>query len=154
MPETKQCTVCGEAKILDDFYPRSDEYGLQSACKPCKVDRTRRWRESNREKSAALVHKSKLKTTYGMTVDEYDFMLKQQGGVCAICEKPETARHQGGKIRRLGVDHCHSTGRVRKLLCIHCNLLLGYIEKSRAPLRSVLAYLAEFKVDHESATTA
>jgi Recombination endonuclease VII len=76
-----------------------------------------------------------LKRRYGITLADYDRMLKKQKGRCAICrEKPRY---------RLLVDHDHPTGRVRRLLCISCNLGLGHFRDDRRLLRRADAYLAE-----------
>jgi hypothetical protein len=74
-----------------------------------------------------------LRDHYKMTRDQYVALLAAQGGACAICGQPETAR----KNKRLSVDHdhrCCPTSRtcgacVRGLLCHHCNATLGHIEK-------------------------
>lgn len=58
----------------------------------------------------------------------YSELLEAQGGVCAICKKPETIKNQNGEVRSLAVDHDHSTGRVRGLLCFRCNVELGILE--------------------------
>lgn len=68
-----------------------------------------------------------LKALYGITVDEYEMMLRAQGGVCAICGREESHRSRTGVVRRLTVDHDHSTGRVRGLLCHSCNVMLGFL---------------------------
>jgi len=65
-----------------------------------------------------------LKRTYGLTIDEYDQMVAQQGDVCAICREPPPAR------QRLAVDHDHTSGAVRGLLCRQCNMALGLLEKT------------------------
>lgn len=62
-----------------------------------------------------------------MTVGEYDAMLSSQGGVCALCQNPETRSIYGGPPR-LAVDHNHGTGKVRGLLCFNCNTRLSAIE--------------------------
>ena len=64
----------------------------------------------------------KLRREYGITVDVYDAMLHAQDGRCFLCG----IRPQG---KRLAVDHCHKTGRVRGLLCSSCNQELGAVEK-------------------------
>lgn len=74
---------------------------------------------------------------YGITIDEYDEMLKMQGSVCAICAgSPPSTR-----ILKFAVDHDHETGEVRGLLCQRCNMALHFIENAtwRA---SAEAYLA------------
>lgn len=75
---------------------------------------------------------------YGISRDEFDAMLTAQGGGCAIC---------GSSMRdvsrnRLCVDHCHDTGRVRGLLCGHCNRGLGFFQDSPELLEKAKRYLA------------
>lgn len=64
------------------------------------------------------------KSRYGITKEEYNYLLDTQKGCCAICKK-----HQTEFKRKLSVDHCHTTEKVRGLLCIRCNTLLGIFEK-------------------------
>lgn len=84
-----------------------------------------------------------LKHRYGITLDEYDAMAEAQGGVCAVCGRPPTAKntraHWSGK---LCVDHCHDTNRVRGLLCNDCNLAVGYGKTERV-LLAAAAYLRD-----------
>jgi hypothetical protein len=79
-----------------------------------------------------------LRSVYGLTLDDYDAMLKAQSGRCAICrlEPPE------GK--RLCVDHCHKSTKVRALLCQRCNTLVGYLEKQPEHVEHALAYVRRF----------
>lgn len=65
---------------------------------------------------------------YGIDIDIYNKMLEKQNFVCAICNKPET-RKRNGAVQSLCVDHDHSSGKVRGLLCFRCNLSLGHLEK-------------------------
>lgn len=67
-------------------------------------------------------------------------MYDAQGGVCAICHKPETATRRG-KLKALAVDHCHDTGLVRGLLCVECNTGIGKLREDTAILRSAIRYL-------------
>ena len=62
----------------------------------------------------------RLKRNYGITQEDYEKKMKEQNGICAICD---------GASKSLVVDHNHKTGRVRGLLCTRCNLMLGYLEK-------------------------
>lgn len=80
---------------------------------------------------------SYLKQRYGITADDYAAMLTRQGAVCAICRRP-------GK-RRLAVDHCHATGRVRGLLCDNCNQAIGKLKDSPELLARSIAYLEKSK---------
>lgn len=74
-------------------------------------------------------------TNYGISTTDYDALLAQQGGVCAICgaDKPSPKRFH------FAVDHDHLTGRVRGLLCIRCNSHLGWFDRH---MDSVLDYIA------------
>jgi hypothetical protein len=74
-----------------------------------------------------------LKSHYGMSLEQYDALLEEQGGVCAICgERPE---------KHLCVDHCHETGTVRGLLCRRCNFGLGYYKDDLRRTMGASAYL-------------
>ena len=79
---------------------------------------------------------------YAITSVEYDRLLKAQGGVCAICKLPPEIAHKGNtRSCLLGVDHCHTTGRVRSLLCVRCNNMIGSAKESPDLLRAAIAYL-------------
>lgn len=84
-----------------------------------------------------------LKRTYSITASEYSIMLEQQGNVCAICKKPETAI-RNGKLQLLAVDHCHSSGKIRALLCHKCNQGLGAFHDDPLLLRAAAEYIEEF----------
>lgn len=82
-----------------------------------------------------------LRSNYGLTLDDYNRMLAEQNGVCAICKQPERATIKGGGLRPLAVDHCHKTGKVRGLLCMHCNQALGKFNDNPGILASAISYL-------------
>lgn len=79
-----------------------------------------------------------MKRNYGMTFQKYDEMLSAQNGLCAICASPPPDHHK----KRLNIDHCHSTGRVRGLLCDACNRALGLFKDSPDVLLKAISYLA------------
>lgn len=81
-----------------------------------------------------------LNRYYGMTLEQYNERLGGQNGVCAICEKPETAVLHG-KVKPLSVDHSHTDGAVRDLLCSSCNHLLGHAREDRNVLLAAIKYL-------------
>lgn len=97
------------------------------------------WCEAHPEQWAATRRKAGLRyrySKYGLTLADYDEMLRTQGNGCAICGKtPE----ENGK--RLAVDHDHETGDVRGLLCDMCNKGLGCFGDSSQRLRSAANYL-------------
>jgi hypothetical protein len=77
---------------------------------------------------------------FGVTVEDYNSRVKNQSNVCAVCGRSETSSYRG-KLRRLAVDHCHSTGAVRDLLCTKCNMVLGAVGDDIGVLRQMIAYL-------------
>jgi hypothetical protein len=76
---------------------------------------------------------------FGLTLEQYDAMLAEQDGTCAICHRPET-RKRFGWVQPLSVDHDPATGRVRGLLCDYCNRSIGQ-RGGLGWLRSAVAYL-------------
>jgi hypothetical protein len=81
-----------------------------------------------------------LRKTFGITLDQYNEMLAKQGGVCAICEQPERSM-RGENVKLLAVDHCHTTGKIRELLCSRCNPMLGYAGDSVDILAKSIRYI-------------
>ena len=79
-----------------------------------------------------------LRNAYGISLEEYDNMLESQLGCCAICSM--TPEENG---RRLDVDHCHETGKVRGLLCHNCNSMLGLAKDNISILLDAVKYLEE-----------
>ena len=67
-------------------------------------------------------------------------LLMTQGGVCAICKQPETAT-RNGKIKWLAVDHCHTSKRIRGLLCAACNVSIGQMSDDAVRLRAAADYV-------------
>jgi hypothetical protein len=77
---------------------------------------------------------------FGITPDDYERMLAEQNGVCAICKNCEAAARDGRPLR-LAVDHSHTSGAVRKLLCTKCNTMLGGARDSVEVLQAAIDYL-------------
>ncbi len=83
-----------------------------------------------------------LKRRFGLTPDDYQAMVDAQRGVCAICHKEETSfEPKTGTRKNLAIDHCHKSGKIRGLLCWHCNSVLGKVEDSIPRLKAMIAYL-------------
>lgn len=77
---------------------------------------------------------------YEISAEEYERLFREQGGVCAICQRPERAAYKGG-TKRLAVDHCHQNLGIRGLLCLSCNNGLGRFEDDPALLRAAADYI-------------
>lgn len=167
----KRCKKCQEWKPTAEFYRAAGmRDGFRSECKACGLaakaarhranpeparERARRWHEENpdrfnanqrrrrqlpevkrRERAAHLMRK------FGITVEQYEEMLVNQDGGCAICgRKP-------GKIS-LHVDHDHETGRVRGALCFRCNNALGDFDDNGDWLVAAANYLGPAPKDPE-----
>ena len=83
-----------------------------------------------------------LKKKYGLSLDEYNNLHKQQEGLCQICKQPETqACYRTGATYNLAVDHCHITGKIRQLLCSRCNRTLGMVNDDKDLLLAMIEYL-------------
>ena len=80
-----------------------------------------------------------LKQKYGITLDDYNTMFTQQNGCCSICGK-----HQSEISRTLAVDHCHTTGKIRGLLCMPCNLAIGKLNDDITLLKNAIKYLKQY----------
>lgn len=73
---------------------------------------------------------------YGISCEEYDKLLEKQNGVCAICGNPEKTKN-----KRLHVDHCHLTSKVRGLLCGKCNTGIGKFGEDTTVLEAAIRYI-------------
>lgn len=78
---------------------------------------------------------------YGLTPEEWRAMEEEQEGMCAI----PSCRRRPPEGKTLNTDHCHETGRVRRLLCHQCNTVLGLVKDSPEVLRDLALYLDEFR---------
>ena len=136
---TKVCSKCKVAQPLTNFHKDSSKAdGLNWWCKTCAKS-ARQARESTpvgRQKKAEAIRAWKLNNLYGISVEEYNAMLEEQGGLCYICKTAPTDK-------MLSVDHCHETGAVRKLLCNDCNLMLGNAHDNPEVLIAAASYLIE-----------
>lgn len=102
-----------------------------------KAKYQRYWRKQNPDKAK----NADLRRSYGITLAEYETMLAAQNGNCAICKGPERTRDKDGGPRRMPVDHDHETGKVRGLICTHCNRALGMFKDNIQILKAAIAYV-------------
>jgi len=87
------------------------------------------------------MREARLLATYGLTAEDFDAMAEVQGWVCAVCEQPEDKVSEAGALLPLSVDHCHSTSRVRGLLCHRCNTAIGLLRDDPVVADRVAEYL-------------
>ena len=116
------------------------------------------WRQKNRTRYNGLVNewrannptkvtRYKLKERYNITTERYDEMLTAQNHRCAICGNEEIFNHPiTNKTVKLAVDHCHTTGKVRGLLCMDCNRGLGKFHDDVVKLEAAIIYLRQSRL--------
>lgn len=142
----KLCTKCNINKEVTEFAKDgAKKDGLYSSCKPCQVlyhktERVQKLRKSWRVENKQKMRENNYKKSYGVTIEDYDKMFKQQDGKCSICFSAETKNKNYGYF---AIDHCHKTGKVRGLLCDKCNTALGSFQDSPEVLLRAIQYLKE-----------
>lgn len=159
--EKKTCTKCKLEKPLSEFHKdKSEKDGYTFRCKDCRnnyynqyylnnpekaVEKNKKQKENRKnfyksEKGVESSRKAHLKRMYGITLDDYNKILKDQNYCCAICEGFETHDKHGV----LAVDHNHTTGEVRGLLCYKCNTGLGSYNDDINLFNKAIKYLEKY----------
>lgn len=167
--KTYYCKTCERTKRFDKFYP-PNQNGIRKeySCKECTLVKRRQKYHANKEHFVAQSRKyrqrnrdnvlhNKRKQTYGITKDQYNYLLKLQKGVCAICHLPERVKVGKGpmkdKIAALSVDHEHHPkdtkykkyGKIRGLLCSNCNRAYGYLKEDINIMKRMIAYTRKYQ---------
>lgn len=155
----QRCVTCKAVKGLNRFYKSSksssgrkgqciecykrvgDEYRSRPEVRKVYSEKAKRRREEEPERHRTYYRKSALRNKYGITLGDYDAMLREQNGRCAICFSPQPSGVS------LYIDHCHDTGAVRGLLCHPCNAGIGFLEDDVNRMKSAIRYLENH---HES----
>lgn len=149
--KTKICNRCKENKLLLQF--SNSKYtidGTQGHCRQCKIKskkvsiRTEEQKEANRRGNRKRSDNSfnlYLINTYNITYSKYKEILAEQKDVCKICGEDNSKSHN----RRLAVDHCHETGKIRGLLCDKCNRTVGLMEDNSKNATNAAKYLRRFE---------
>ena len=119
----KECSKCKEVKPYTEYtVDREKKDGYRTMCRPCSKS-------------------SRLQSTYGISLEEYQEKLEEQKGQCAICGS-QVVDSLG---RSLAVDHNHETGEVRGLLCSNCNLGIGSFKDNVKLLANAIVYLENYE---------
>lgn len=128
----KICKTCNAKKPLDQFYAdNKGKDGIRFECKECTKIRSKDWRKENKH----VWQNTLLLKKYGLTREQFAQMKQHQKGKCAIC----SCDLVDGKMTC--VDHCHSTGKIRGILCANCNVALGHFKDSIPLIESAICYL-------------
>lgn len=142
IPETKNLIVAVDVSLPigpENFrwsLPPGKKYNFQT--REGRIAHSRDHRAANQD----VYRDRDLRKAFGIGLDDKNVILAQQGNVCAICERPERAQRDGKPIA-MAMDHCHSTGKLRGVLCGNCNKALGKFEDNPEFLRNALVYLAK-----------
>ncbi len=133
----------------------------RSYCRKCAAEYAQRWRnenpgkqvlanrkyqQNNPEAFRASKKKWRLKSIYGLSLEEFNAMLEAQAGGCAACSVPlvEFSKARDGLV----VDHNHETGEVRGLLCNTCNMALGLLGDDPSRIAALGRYCQQFVTPH------
>jgi hypothetical protein len=159
MKKTKVCKKCSIEKLLDSF-PIAGKSGTncgngyvrtvntyKSLCKECYRKRERekyhkldegkkeQRRKNNSCNNFEYRKAYKLRTKYGLTTEDFSAMIKEQNNKCKICDH---------EMEIPQVDHNHSTGKVRSLLCLNCNTSLGLLKENKKILYNMISYINDY----------
>lgn len=144
LPESKICSLCEKDKPASAYGIRKLKYRngedatyYCSECRQCQKERSNKIYHSDRTKAANIHRSSARKWRYGITPAVYEQIKTKQENLCAVCHKPPP------EGKHLFVDHCHSTGRIRGLLCGRCNLGIGHFDDSPKLFLAVIEYLQQ-----------
>lgn len=166
MKLNKTCKNCKKTSEQTQFWQ-----SCKRMCIDCKKEQNRKYtervdynrthynknKEEIRDKKKQYYHSMKyydknkqawrenqLKVKYGINSREYNEILQEQESMCKICKKP----HGEEKKKRLHVDHCHTTGKIRGLLCGNCNTGIGLFNDSKELLSLAIEYLKNSKTKY------
>lgn len=140
--DCRRCTACSQSKGLDAFaLQKGGRDGRHTVCKGCRAARERNRYRENRE---AVLERMRtdpsrrtrqraidLRRRYGLSVDEWESLAASQGDACAVCRE----------VRPLAIDHDHTSGAIRGMLCSPCNLALGHLDDDPERAEALWRYL-------------
>jgi hypothetical protein len=153
--ETLPCRVCGRTLPRDSFGPswhHKNRGGKSSACKECQNKRARDYALKIDHCNSCGIklppglrgcycgkcyREQNLTRNYKMSQSDYEKILNDQHGLCAICGSPSPGGH--GTMFR--IDHDHSSGKIRGLLCNKCNVGIGHFDDDTEKMRLAILYL-------------
>lgn len=143
------CNKCKTVKFLSEFSnDKTGTMGKTSRCKPCRNEDGRKvYKENPAVRRSGMKNRpDKLKRLYGVTYEQVVLMLHKQHGRCdnRACGKEISLDVKGPVKNRAVIDHCHTTGKVRALLCTPCNTILGTVETKWNTILGLIDYADKF----------
>lgn len=132
----RRCCKCLEVKPLREFYicKTGEAKGKpQAKCKVCNVQDSAEYAKTDEAKKRYnATRRIKRIESYGITLEQFEEMVRRQHGLCAICNKKPA--------HVLRIDHDHKTGNLRGLLCLSCNAALGWAERNYKQIEDYLSH--------------
>lgn len=142
----KTCKDCHKELPLESFGKSSrTKDKKKTSCKNCYNLYQSTWGQNNQTSKRKHIVKSR----YGISWEEYEEKFAFQDGMCAVCKKPLKlfTFEAKTKLETAHIDHSHTTGKIRGLLCSKCNSGLGLFQDSVVVLRNAVNYLEEYSKD-------
>lgn len=150
MLKDKKCNICQVILTVENAWLNRTKGTFQTKCKICLKSVNRKWRSENREQEREtkkeyykknqeriryLNEVNRLKRKYNLTIEKLEQMRISQNNLCAICETNPSEV----------IDHCHTTNKVRSLLCQSCNKCLGCVKDNTNILIRAAQYIEYHK---------
>jgi hypothetical protein len=144
----KECSKCEKYKELEEFNKRSStKDGYRPECKECQASNNKTYRSNNTRvriptsgSSQYRARVAQIRRDFNLSEEQIVCMMDEQSGCCGICGDslvyPES-------IKTYCIDHCHSTGGVRGLLCSNCNAGIGLLGDTLDSVKKAVKYLEE-----------
>ena len=131
------CSCCGETKPEHRFFPSKTKLGRAQRPRKCRdcfnADERKRVAAGPKRVKTPEARLKVRVNKYGLTPEAYEQMLKDARGVCCICNKEKD----------LCIDHCHTTSKVRGLICNSCNRGIGFFFDNPDWMRAAANYIQE-----------
>ena len=147
--DTKQCKTCQSILPLTNKYwykvnSKSKTY-WRGSCKECASKTDKQWRINNKERDQLNAKTKRVRTSYGITLEEYEKAMSISN-TCQICGSYD----EDNASKKLNYDHCHITGKFRGVLCRSCNQSIGLLGDTAESLLKAYTYLKEFEDDNKA----
>jgi len=131
-----QCTSCKNELILNKNFTLSQHKRGRKKCSPCQ----KKLNADYHRRNPKFIREYNLNYKYGISVKDFNLMLHNQDNKCAICKIDQCEIN-----KNFCVDHCHSTKKVRGLLCSKCNISIGKFKDDINILKKAVKYLSNVK---------
>lgn len=139
---SQSCLQCEIVKPASDFHAKSLKSGtIQGSCKPCALQRVKKWQKDNPERYEENWKRSthgrdrlrRKAVEYNISVEDLQRLYDNADGKCEICGN--------GPKRWLVIDHCHNSTKVRGIICEQCNQALGLFKDNPEVMRAAALYI-------------